>query len=260
MSGSGGGPRLLLLVAAIGTVLLLLTCVACGIGWALVTRTGRPEPMPVDDWEITEPIQAADPAAGANPAFATPAAEVRNLGEGTTRTGARIWLLDYVNVGTTPIARPNVTVSMFDAAGQRVGEQNGYARRDELGPGQSVTILVLKTNPPEFVRNEVQIAAPRPLTGESHEVVLSVIEQQVQRERFGQTLVGTVRNDSGVLARFAKVIVVGRDATGKPVAFADTFVTNRDLPPGQESGFSVRVGAFVLSEPVSYEVTSVGRR
>ena len=62
-------------------------------------------------------------------------------------------MMDYTNNRQSPIARPQVVISMFDAAGQRIGEKPGFSRHNVLGAGQRSTILVLEPDPsPQLAR------------------------------------------------------------------------------------------------------------
>ncbi|MEM1415510.1 MAG: hypothetical protein AAGH15_11445 [Myxococcota bacterium] len=249
------------------------------VGAGLVVRIAmedRPPPTPrralgvIGTTAPPKPTSGVAPAAAPSAApvvaqeaeaapVAVPKAELRHLRDAVNRSGARFWIGEIVNVGELAIERPAIVVSLFDEAGARVGEQSGYARREVLAPGDAVPVLALITHPPAFARAEVVLRELQPQRY-SRVADLQVVESRVLEGSFGgKNVVGTVRNPTEGPVRFPKVLVVGRDAGGHPVALADGFATDRNLAAGQTTGFSVRVGTFTIEEPARWEVNAFAR-
>ncbi len=211
----------------------------------------------------TPPPSAPPPPAPPPPAFTTnsaapPSAEIVHAIDGTTRIGGRFWLVDYRNSGDVEITSPSVAVSLFDEAGQRVGEQKGYAAIKRLQPGQTTTILVLVSHPPPYHRDALSLV--QPASGFAlPEVTLEVTEFR-ENPSFGsmRDLIGTVKNPHLRQVRFVNIIVVGRDASDQPVAFASGTATRKEIDAGGSSGFSISVGTFEVEPPKRWEVTAVG--
>lgn len=246
---------ILLAVGGIGCFFLFL----CGGGLAAFFFLGvraapgldepmvaYPEPAPI---EVVREVEPPPP---------TPTAEIGHVKSGMSRTtGSYIWLVDYRNTGTVPIARPAVVAELLDTSGQVVAEQRGYGRRSVLPPGESTTILVLQRDPPEHASTRVEVRDPSPVRFE-REAAMEVASHEVSGGRRPR-VTGTVRNGTAAAAEFVNVVAVGRDAEGHPVAFASSFASPRDLPPGAEASFTIRVGTFMLGEPTTYEVFAYGR-
>ena len=189
-----------------------------------------------------------------------PQAELRGTIQGTLSIGGHYWLTTYANVGATAIGRPSVGVSLFDAGGKRVGEEQGFAEVSVLEPGATVPVLVLASAPPAYARAEIAPVAPEAASYETPDVPVSVREMTVQAGGLGRSeCVGTVVNESGGPVEFTKVLVIGRDAEGALVSYAYGYATTTALAAGAESGFKVSLGTWEVRPPVKYEALALAR-
>ena len=193
------------------------------------------------------------------PAPKLPKAELGATSMGKTSIGGHFWLVTYKNSGEVAIVRPSVTVSLFDNNDARVGEQQGYAARDYLRPGESTTVLVLSSKPPAYTRAELS-ADPNTDSYTSEPLDLEVREHVVNPQSGGRSeVVGTVHNQTDLAAQFIHVLIVGRNDAGDPVAYSNTFASVKHLPPGEQSGFKANLGTWVIEPPKTIEVSAFGR-
>jgi len=189
-----------------------------------------------------------------------PSATLEATVPGKTSIGGHFWLATYHNTGPAPIGRPAIVVSLFDGSGARVGEERGYARRDYLRPGESTTVLALSSDPPEYERAEVTLVEPQAPRHTAEPIDLQVRENVVNNRGRGRSdVIGTVENQSDTAVNFVKLLVVGRNDAGDPVAFGEAFATDKDLAPGESSGFKVSLGTWVIEDPKTIEVVAFGR-
>jgi len=189
-----------------------------------------------------------------------PSATLEATVPGKTSIGGHFWLATYHNTGTAPIGRPAIVVSLFDGSGARVGEERGYARRDYLRPGESTTVFALARKPPKYERAEVAIVEPQAPSYTAEPIDLQVRDHVVNNRGRGRSdVIGTVENQSDTAVDFVQLLVVGRNDAGDPVAFGKAFATDKDLAPGESSGFKVRLGTWVIEDPKTVEVVAFGR-
>ncbi|HEU4409457.1 MAG TPA: FxLYD domain-containing protein [Polyangiaceae bacterium] len=205
------------------------------------------------------PLPHRPPNTVSAPAPEPPKARLASVREGRTIVKGAFWLVSYENVGKTPIGRPSVRVSLFDAAGRRLTEQQGWARRQILPPGESTVVLVSVPDVPAFARSEVAPQEPEAPQGWEKEAGVSVAEFTVQPRGSSADVVGTVKNDGASTLRFVQAVVVGRGADGTPVSYGDGYASVKELAPRASSGFKVSLGTWQIEPPLRYEVFAVGR-
>jgi hypothetical protein len=240
-------------------------CVLVGAGAFFVVARGRAAPSA--GWEeppayapavTTAKATAARPTpAGNDGQEITPKASLARVREGRTSIGGLFWLATYTNSGTVPIADPSAVASLFDATGKRVAEQPGYAVKKLLAPGESTPMLILVANAPKFAKAVVNLRDPEAPRYARDVLTPAVKEFTVGKGRFGRSAVGTVRNDQQTALRFIQIVVVGRDAQGDIVSYADGYATAKQLAPGQESGFDISLGTFEIEKPAKWEAFAV---
>lgn len=165
-----------------------------------------------------------------------------------------VWVGKYVNTGDTVIVDPSVTVSLFESGGKRVAEQPGFAHRKWLEPGEWTLLMVLVADAPDYARHEFKVNKPRVPSYETKPVKLTVTEWGMRRQFSSNYAIGTVRNSSGKYVKWAQVIVYGFDGQGQPVSVCDSYVTEKELEPGAESGFSVMITTLAVGTAERYEV------
>ncbi len=270
-------PRLALALVAIPLVLCVgvavIRSVAVSGKSALAGTNDGDEPgagagiLPALGAGVVPSVAPSSPTVTPTSVSAAPAvvarAELRNVAEGTTMIGGKFWLADYVNVGDAPIERPSVVVSLFDAAGTRVGEQRGFAEREWLAPGASTAILVLVSSPPVYARAEMAAVGPEAAGAIDPQVGLEVlgVTERADGSSVHRKLTGTVRNGAPHPLRFPQVVAIGRSASGAPVSIANGYATSsREIPAGGESGFELSVGTFEIERPARWELFGVGSR
>ncbi len=215
-----------------------------------------PPPSPPSSSISTRPTVSPSVVAAPPPPSATLEATVR----GETSIGGHFWLATYRNTGEAPIGRPAIVVSLFDGSGARVGEERGYAYRDYLGPGESTTVHAMSRKPPKYERAEVTIVDPQVPSFSREPVNLEVREHTVNNLGRGRShVIGTVENSSETAVDFVKIMVVGRNDAGDPVAYGTAYATDKDLGPGESSGFKVNLGTWVVEDPKTIEAIAFGR-
>lgn len=255
--------------AAILILLVVFGLVAAGAAWFLFAGASMAPP------------RAAGP--GASPTFkvtansaghaVTPGAEVREVevpppkrteaelrdARSAVVHGVLVWTGRCVNTGETPIVRPSAVLSLFDATGKRVTEQAGYSSLDWLDPGQWCAISCSVVNPPEHARAEFRLAKLKAPDYESPPIGLKLLEWGVSNDGFGTDRIsGTLRNESAVTIRFARIVVFGLDAAGLPVSDSYSFASEDEIPPGGESGFQVSVTSLRVGPAARYQVQASG--
>lgn len=244
-----------LVVAAGGSYWLFRTSASTPLTSSPTGASGLPS--------ISLPVVDTDPSLPVTPVAAQtdeiPPLELTTVVEGHTSIGGRFYLVDVRNPADVAVGQPAVVASGFDAGGHRILEQPGYSRMGSLAPGESAVVLVLIAEPPAGL-TRVDLA-PRPGRGFVQRHRAAEVVESTERASFGSMheMVGTVRNGSGERLEFIQVVAVGRDAAGKPVSYADGFLTNHTLEPGGSSGFTLSIGTFETARPARWELVAFGR-
>jgi hypothetical protein len=259
---ASGGRLVALAVAGSLFALLLVGGVVARVLASSDTGADRPRADRRSPATRTDPPASSrsslPPAISAAPQVEPKASLVNSLA-GQTRIGGHFWLATYRNDGEVTLRKPAATASLFDEDGKRVGEQRGYSQREELPPGESATILILASKPPKYARAEINIDDPQVHRG-AESIALKVQEHVVNPGAIaGKDVVGTIVNESETAVRFAKVIVVGRNDKGEPVDFAYAYATDKDLGPGESSGFKATLNTWQIAPPKTIEVRAFAR-
>jgi Protein of unknown function (DUF3426) len=167
--------------------------------------------------------------------------------------GALYFFGEITNTGEVPLGHPQVSVVLYDAAGQALGNEPGYATQDFLAPGQRAPVKVLFRQPPEWTTFKV-LFKPEAARYNGFLVYtdLSPSEMTFARDpSLGYSLSGMVKNTGERQVRFVQVLVTLYDAEGKVVGVDGTFARPNELAPGESAPFKV---SFYLTsaEPTSY--------
>ena len=186
-------------------------------------------------------------------------AEFRDVGAANFSDG-RMWIGRYFNTGETVIGSGGVTLSLFDAGGKRLVEQAGYLDVDWLEPGQFTLVHIWVPKVPAFSRYEIKVKSEPVSDYVSKPLTLAITEQSVRKSStFSSEFVGTVKNTNKMKVQFIKIVVYGYDDKGAPSCVADSYATEKELGPGEESGFSVSLGGINVGTPVRYVAQAFAR-
>lgn len=166
-----------------------------------------------------------------------PSAEIKDIRYWESPKSPR-WLGRYVNTGNCRIFKPAVVISVFDEQGKRVGEAIGLTRVTILEPGQEVIFEGAMQQPPKFARHEIQLKTLEigdpDLKWEAKVTEANIVDGPNGRKN----VVGTIENNQSLRLVSINVTVLGYDDAGNPVGVWSGFPSNRDLDPGQKSGFT----------------------
>lgn len=187
-------------------------------------------------------------------------AEFRDIGAANFSDG-RMWIGRYFNTGETVIGSGGVTLSLFDESGKRLVEQAGYLNHvDWIEPGQFTLVHIWVPKVPAFARYEIKVKAEPVADYVSKPLTLAITEQSVRKSStYSSDFVGTVKNTNKVKVQFIRIVVYGYDDKGAPSCVADSFATEKELGPGEESGFSVSLGGINVGTPVRYVAQAFAR-
>lgn len=186
-------------------------------------------------------------------------AEFRDVAAANFSDG-RMWIGRYFNTGETVISSGGVTLSLFDESGKRLVEQAGYLHVDWIEPGQFTLVHIWVPKVPAFARYEIKVKAEAAADYVTKPISVAIIEQSVRKSStFSSDFVGTVRNTNKVKIQFIKIVVYGYDDKGAPSCVAYGYATEKELAPGEESGFSVSMGGINVGTPVRYVAQAFAR-
>jgi hypothetical protein len=179
---------------------------------------------------------------------------------GSTSSGGRYWLFEVQNSSTEPVFKPAITVSLFDAEGKRLAEQSGWSYRHQLDPGKNAHILVFIDQPPEdMATQEITTLAGSDGRYIASQQELTVVDYSVTQKNRQYEIIGDVKNEQSAGLSFPRVVAVARDAQGQIAGLGQAFTTLKNLPPHAASGFKIRLGTFLTTEPASWEVYGLGQ-
>ncbi len=252
-------------VIAIAVIMALL--IGAGVAaYALTARSSSHPAMavssrsvPVSSSSSCSPINAEVPVIVETPPEPKTAAEYRDVGASNFSDG-RMWIGRYFNTGETVIGSGGVTLSLFDEGGKRLVEQAGYLNVDWLEPGQFTLVHIWVPKVPAFARSEIKVKCEPVSDYVVKPLAIAIAEQSVRKSStFSSEFVGTVKNTNKGTVQFIKIVVYGYDDKGAPSCVAYGYATEKELAPGEESGFSVSLGGINVGTPVRFVAQAFAR-
>jgi hypothetical protein len=160
------------------------------------------------------------------------------------------------NTGDQTLGRPEVSVVLYDAAGQVLANERGFATQDNVAPGQRVPVRVVFTVPPaQWTKFQVLFkpqAATEPALHNYADLTLSA-PNLVRSPALGYLISGTIKNIGAREARYVQAIVTLYGASGQVVGLGEDLADPDHLAPNESAAFQVTLYS-VASEPVAYRV------
>jgi hypothetical protein len=178
--------------------------------------------------------------------------------------GNRLWVFGEVrNDGDEARESVEIRVLLLDAAGEQIGEANGFADRGYLAPGDVAPFSVLfDEGAPQFDRMAFEVRSNE--AGFARDITvraLRVVVDEIGGE-FGRTIAvrGMIHNEAERDVQFAQAYCVFYDAEGRVVGIASGYAeTGEDniTPADAASPFDINWSTF-SGEPVAYRVYAEG--
>lgn len=257
----GGGSGVVIAIAVILALFL-----GAGVAVYALTARGMSPPAaavtsrsaPVSSSSSGSP-NAEMPVIVETPPEPKTSAEYRDVGASNFSDG-RMWIGRYFNTGETVISSGGVTLSLFDESGKRLVEQAGYLCIDWLEPGQFTLVHIWVPKVPVFARQELKVKCEAAADYVTKPLAVAITEQSVRKSStYSADFVGTVKNTNKTSVQFIKIVVYGYDDKGAPSCVAYGYATEKELAPGEESGFSVSLGGINVGTPVRYVAQAFAR-
>jgi hypothetical protein len=127
----------------------------------------------------------------------------------------------------------SVTADLYDANGQLVDTDQGYAQRDIIPPGQVSCFLVLFfDNVPAWTSYQLSAEADTTTVEPS---ALTITSSSVGPDVNNFELIGQVRNDGATEEEFVKIVGTLYDSNGTVADCDFTFANTQTLAPGATS-------------------------
>jgi LysM repeat protein len=172
-----------------------------------------------------------------------------------------LWCLgEVVNTTATPVTNVHLLVTLFDADGQRLAEQDPFVAADLIPPGERAPFGVLFIDPPPG-RVVPQVSLVRgQAAGElaASYVFVSAIETQGRPAGPRFEVSGTVRNDGDLAAGSVSVVATTYDTDGMVTGFWHAAVAlEGPLAPGETAPFSMLL-TYYSDLPADFGVVALG--
>jgi hypothetical protein len=163
------------------------------------------------------------------------------------------------NIGDQPLERPEVSVVLYDATGQVLANERGFATQDIVAPGQRVPVRIVFTAPPAQWSKFQVLFKPEALTEpglHNYADLTSSALNLVRSPTSGYSVSGTVKNSGTRQARYIQAVVTLYGGNGQVVGVGEDLTDPDHLAPNGSAVFKVTIYS-VASEPVSYRVQLV---
>jgi hypothetical protein len=204
------------------------------------------------------PIRAPDSTAAPVPTVSR--LEARPGQFSPVQVGAAVYFVgEIINTGDQALARPEVSVVLYDAAGQVLANERGFATQDYVAPGQRAPVRVIFPSPPaQWARVQVLF---RPQAADepglyTYPDLASSASSFTRSTTMGYAIRGTVKNIGTREARYVQAIVTLYGAEGQVVGVGEDFADPDHLAPNASASFLVTIYG-TAAEPVSYRVQLV---
>jgi Protein of unknown function (DUF3426) len=163
------------------------------------------------------------------------------------------------NIGDQPLERPEVSVVLYDATGQVLASERGFATQDTVAPGQRVPVRIVFTTPPaQWIKFQVLFqpqAATEPGLHNYADLTTSALKL-VRSPASGYLVNGTVKNSGARQARYIQAVVTLYGGSGQVVGVGEDLTDPDHLAPNGSAVFTVTIYS-VAAEPISYRVQLV---
>jgi len=177
-----------------------------------------------------------------------------------TSSGGLYWVVGVTNNGEHAIHSPGAVISLFDAKGQRVAEQSGWSSHKILEPGKTTAVLVFLPQPPDGAdRHELAILASKPNQFNLQPLPLRVQDYVISAANDSFEIIGDVINDHDRAVKYARVFAVAKNSNKEPIGLGNAFATQKNLKAGENSGFKIKVGTFLVGKPDHWELWSTAQ-
>lgn len=163
------------------------------------------------------------------------------------------------NTGDQPFERPEVSVVLYDATGQVLANERGFATQDTVASGQRVPVrVVFTTPPPQWSKFQVLFqpeAATEPGLHNYFDLTTSALNL-VRSPTTGYLVSGKVKNSGARPARYIQAVVTLYGVNGQVVGVGEDMTDPDHLAPNGSAVFKVTIYS-VAAEPISYRVQLV---
>jgi Protein of unknown function (DUF3426) len=170
--------------------------------------------------------------------------------------GALCFVGEIINTGDQALARPEVSVVLYDSAGQVLANERGFATQDYVSPGQRVPVRVIFPSPPaSWVRFQV-LFNPKAATEVGLYTYSDLVSSALNfshSSTMGYSISGMVKNIGAREARYVQAIVTLYGADGRVVGVGEDWADPDHLAPNESAVFKVTIYS-TAAEPVSYRV------
>jgi hypothetical protein len=225
------------------------------------TPTSTPTETPT---QVNTPTKTPHPSPTHTPTATRRAAavEVLDNDSGYVSSTGSIWVVGEVQNNTSsPIELVKVAVDLFDRNGQLVASETGYTDLNAIRPGDKTCFSVLFFDPPE---NAIGYEIGGGTYYSDAEIFsgLSIINDNDTfnsgSERY--RIVGQVKNESSVRARFVSAVATVYGTNGKVIRCDSSYVNSTDLSSGQTSSFEIDFYGLSRSQIGNYRLQADGRK
>jgi LysM repeat protein len=186
--------------------------------------------------------------------------EVQGVACYETPVGSLWCLGEVANTTVTPVTNVHLLVTLFDADGQPVAQQDPFVAADLIPPGERAPFGVLFMDPlPGQIVPQVSLVRGQ-AAGELAAAYVSVSAVETQGGPSGPhfEVSGTVRNDGDVAAGKVGVVVTVYDADGLVTGFWHEWVgLDGPLAPGETVPFSMLL-IYYGDVPADFSTVALG--
>ena len=221
------------------------------------TDTPRPTLLPLP---TVTPGPIRPPEATTLPVPTPPKLEAQVGAFSPILSGNALYFVGEVhNIGDQPLERPEVSVVLYDATGQVLANERGFATQDIVAPGQRVPVRIVFTTPPaQWSKFQVLFqpeAATEPGLHNYADLTPSALNL-VRSPTSGYLVSGTVKNSGARPARYIQAVVTLYGGNGQVVGVGEDLTDPDHLAPNGLAVFKVTIYS-VAAEPISYRVQLV---
>jgi hypothetical protein len=186
--------------------------------------------------------------------------QVQNAAFYKTPVGSLWGLGEVANTTNITLTNVQVKVTLFDASGDPVTEDDTFAAADLVPPGTSAPFGLLFTTAPDWASYQMTVVRADGAGGLADAYVpMSVIEVDGGPSESQFRVSGTLEHVGAATASSVDIIVTTYNAQGAVTGFRqETVKFEEGLTPGATRAFTVLLTAHEES-PVDFSVIALGR-
>lgn len=182
-----------------------------------------------------------------------PKGEFLNVSPVKDSIGNIYFLGIYENTGKIPIRKPEVTVTLHDAKGNKIAAGRGFGMHNFLMPQEKTPIKILIQDAPNYHSFRINQKAEPPFIKQEKQGVVEISEVKLKQDDYYYQFHARVTNKDSVPLEYVQIGIVFYDDDKKIIGIDTMYTEEKKLESGDFTILNGRIYSL-KKPPTSYEL------